>query len=77
MEWLWPAALLAAVLIEFLLFRWWLSGVCVGTLRQDQSDPDEPPYLFLEMEKDGFAKIQKRKKVVMRVQIENYLSRNE
>lgn len=48
----------------------------IGTLRLDQSDPAEPPYLFLELDPDGVQKIHRNKSVVLRVRIENYLSKN-
>ena len=49
---------------------------CVGTLREDHSDPTEAPYLFLELEPNGLEKIHKNKSVVLNVRIENYLPRN-
>lgn len=45
----------------------------VGTLRVDQSDPGDQPYLFLEMGKDLNA-IYRKKYVLMKVKIQNYLS---
>lgn len=47
----------------------------VGSLREDRSDPTEAPYLFLELEPDGFDKIHKSKYVILSVKIENYLPR--
>lgn len=45
----------------------------IGTLRMDQSDPDEKPYLFLELSKEtDFLKDKKR--VTLDVNIENYIS---
>lgn len=60
---------------------YWLSVLdrqnkCVGTLREDQSDPTEAPYLFLELEPGGMEKIHKNKHVVLKVKIENYIPRN-
>lgn len=46
----------------------------VGTLREDRSDPDEPPYLFLELEADGMTRIQSHRLVTLRVLRENYIS---
>lgn len=46
---------------------------CIGALRIDQSDPDEAPYLFLELDPDGMQKIHRYKTVTLRVRIENYL----
>lgn len=47
----------------------------VGTLRIDQSDPDDSPYFFLELD-DPIAvnKIAKSDKVSFRVRAENYIS---
>lgn len=45
----------------------------VGTLRVDRSDPDDVPYLFLELSKD--ARTASRKKyVIFKVRNENYIS---
>ncbi len=48
----------------------------VGTLRVDRSDPEEAPYLFLELEQDGMDKIHKAKTVVFKVDLRSYLARN-
>lgn len=44
-----------------------------GTLREDRSDPNEVPYLFLELEPGGMEKIHRYKTVTLRVRIENYI----
>ena len=56
-------------------------GVCavyhhlkVGTLRVDQSDPFDEPYLFLELSK-SVNYVMGRKVVVMDVKVEDYISR--
>ena len=54
---------------------WSRSNLYVGTLREDNSDPTEAPYLFLEMEPGGMEKINKYKTVLLRVKIEDYLPR--
>lgn len=46
----------------------------IGTLRMDRSDPDEPPYLFLELSPDGIQKLSKYTTVNLRVRTENYIS---
>ena len=45
----------------------------VGTLRIDRSDPTEPPYIFLELEK-GVGDISSKKNVILKVSNENYIS---
>lgn len=47
----------------------------VGTLREDNSDPAEGPYLFLELEPGAFEVIHQSKTVLLNVKIENYLPR--
>lgn len=47
----------------------------IGTLREDKSDPDEPPYLFMELDRDGFEKIHKHQQVLLNVKIEDYIPR--
>lgn len=46
----------------------------VGLLRVDQSDPDSGPYLFLELSHKGADAIYKKKYVVLKVNIKNYIS---
>ena len=43
----------------------------VGTLRIDRSEPDEPPYFFLEV--TDVKKIRNGKTIMMRVKEENYI----
>lgn len=45
----------------------------VGTLRVDQSDPDDNPYLFLELSEDP-KKLPNQKYITLKVNIENYIS---
>ena len=46
----------------------------VGSLRVDQSDPDSGPYLFLELSHKGANAIYKKKYVVLKANIKNYIS---
>ncbi|MBR3739255.1 MAG: beta-lactamase induction signal transducer protein [Clostridia bacterium] len=48
----------------------------IGTLRVDRSDPDEAPYLFLELEQNGMERIRQSKTVVLKVDLNGYLPRN-
>lgn len=45
----------------------------IGVLRVDTSDPDGP-YLFLELH-TGIGEVMRRKRVILDVQTENYISR--
>lgn len=45
----------------------------IGTLRIDQSDPDEAPYLFLELSEDP-RKLMKSTYVTLKVNAKNYIS---
>ena len=45
----------------------------IGTLRVDNSIPEDGPQLYLELEK-GVHEIKKRDYVTLRVNIENYIS---
>lgn len=47
----------------------------VGTLRVDQSDPTDAPYLFLEIEK-GMGDISRKKYVLLRVNTESYIMKH-
>lgn len=46
----------------------------VGVIRIDQSDPDDRPYLFLEINRGCYEKLLRSKKVVFEVRKENYIS---
>ena len=48
----------------------------IGTLRMDRSDPNEAPYLFLELNRDGMLEIEKGKIVSFKVDLRNYGARN-
>lgn len=50
------------------------SKKAVGSLRVDQSDPTEPPYIFLELSKP-LDKILPQKSIVLRIVVKNYLTR--
>lgn len=45
----------------------------IGTIRVDNSDPDDAPYLFLELERNVSA-ITSKKYVTFKVKVENYIS---
>lgn len=44
-----------------------------GYLRMDFSDPDSGPYLFLELSNKDANKIEKGKRICLRIKRENYL----
>lgn len=46
-----------------------------GVLRMDHSDPEDAPYLFLELESNGMDVIHRNKTVLLDVNLENYLPR--
>ena len=50
-----------------------LAGSSVGALRIDQSDPTEPPYLFLELD-TPVESIMNKKRVMFRVNKKNFIS---
>ena len=45
----------------------------VGTLRVDTSDPDDRPYMFLELSKNVQA-VMRKKYVVLKVNTKNFIS---
>lgn len=49
-------------------------GEPIGTLRIDTSDPDDGPYLFLELSKD-LNRIRNKKYVTLKVNSNDYISR--
>lgn len=48
----------------------------VGSLRIDRSDPDDGPYLFLELEPGGIYKLQHSKDILLKVEERDYISRD-
>ena len=80
MDWIWIviaalAGLVLGVVISFWCFTGWVKEKKVGTLREDNSDPEAGPYLFLELDRGGLAKIQSKDKqiVCMYVNRQNYI----
>ena len=61
-----------AGIVSFLIY---LIVRSVGTLRVDQSDPTEQPYLFLELDKPVESVINK-KYVLFRVNKKNFISQD-
>lgn len=47
--------------------------MAVGTLRIDTSDPNDDPYLFLELSKDVNA-IRQKKYITLKVNIKNFIT---
>ena len=68
-------AFLAGVLIGTIIYAIAVKTASVGTLRIDQSDPEDSPYLFLELDKN-LSFIASKKYVIMKVKRENYISHN-
>lgn len=46
-----------------------------GNLRIDQSDPDDRPYMFLELHR-SYDKLISKKHVLLKVRKENYISQD-
>lgn len=55
------------IIIGFVLVKKINTKDPIGTLRIDDSDPDSPPYLFLEIDNGNMHKIQEDKYVLLRV----------
>lgn len=66
--------LVIGMMIGVLLARFIFKEKCIGTIRVDQSDPDSAPYLFLELTNDGWRAIYKKKYVVLKVNLKDYIS---
>lgn len=64
---------LAGVLIGTIIYAIAVKTASIGTLRIDQSDPDDSPYLFLELDKN-VVYISSKKYVIMKVNLKNYIS---
>lgn len=66
--------LIVGIVLGYVLSRLIPKEKPVGTLRVDQSDPDSGPYLFLELTHHGAGAIQKKKYVLFKVDLKNYIS---
>lgn len=68
------------VLIGVLFGFWIVRGLFIrkspiGALRVDRSDPEDGPYLFLELYPGGKETIMRDKYVVLSVKLEDYIPR--
>lgn len=71
---MWIAVALAlGVLVGIAASAVFFHAKTIGALRVDHSDPSEPPYLFLEVEKNPDA-LRHGQVVVLRVRRENFVS---
>lgn len=61
--------LLGGVLIGIAVTTLLLVKEPIGTLKVDYSDPDSPPYLFLEIDSGKAYHLQKDKQVTLRVDL--------
>lgn len=61
------AGVVIGIGIAMIIFR----AYFIGTLRIDKSDPNEEPYMFLELDK-GIGDISSKKHIVLRVSTNNY-----
>lgn len=68
-------ALLCGALVGFVIAKILSRPKPIGFLRIDESDPDDGPYLFLELSPDSTPRVIKTKKyVTMAVKVENFIS---
>ena len=65
--------IIAGIIIGLFFGRYLFRGKIVGSLRVDRSDPDSEPYLFLELSHKGADAIYKKKYVVLKVNIKDYI----
>ena len=66
-------ALVGGFLVGAVAARVFIYAKAIGSLRVDHSDPSEPPYLFLEVEKNPDT-LEHGTLVVLRVKRENLIS---
>ena len=66
-------ALIGGILVGVAASAVYFRARTIGLLRVDRSDPSEPPYLFLEVEKNPEA-LQHGRLVVLRFRKENLIS---
>ena len=66
-------ALIGGILVGVAASAVYFRARTIGLLRVDRSDPSEPPYLLLEVEKNPDA-LQHGRLVVLRIRKENLIS---
>ena len=66
-------ALIGGILVGVAASAVYFRARTIGLLRVDRSDPSEPPYLFLDVEKNPDA-LQHGRLVVLRIRKENLIS---
>ena len=66
-------AIVVSSVVGCLVTLYWQRTKFVGTLRIDSSEPDEPPRMFLELNK-GVGDISRLKRVSLDVSTKNYIS---
>lgn len=64
---------IAGVIVGFCLSRIFARVFSIGDIRVDTSEPNEGPYLFLELTKD-MRTLMHRKYVVLKVNLKSYIS---
>ena len=62
------------LLVGGVLVQGWSYMHSVGSLRIDDSDPDEDPYIFLELFKDA-STLYKKKYITLKVNIKSFIPR--
>lgn len=65
--------IIVGVLIGFGMSRWRLKRRVIGTIRVDQSDPEDNPYLFFELTESVNA-FRNRNLAMVKVKNENFIS---
>lgn len=75
--WILGLIFMAGVTIGVIFDKWWSKApTALGTIVVDRSDPDDGPYLFLEIEqRENVDKLMGQTQVVLNVEHRNYLSR--
>ena len=70
--------IMAVLLFNLGFFARWIffKNKPIGTIRVDQSDTTEKPYLFLELSNYGMNEILTRDQVTFKVKRENYIKEN-
>lgn len=66
-------ALIGGILVGVAASAVYFRARTIGSLRVDRSDPSEPPYLFLEVQKNPDT-LQHGRLVVLRIRKENLIS---
>ena len=66
--------IIVGIMLSCIFLRFFIQSRNIGDIRMDCSDPDSPPFLFLEIRRSKRHLIKGDKYVIARIKTKNYIS---